>query len=138
LLRDEIGRQFADRYLERFGPGATPQVGCQSYTSMHHYAVAASIAAGTAGPGEFEHNRKVARALRDTVYRGVVGAVRYHPEWQAAVPYPDFVQDPSLGMPHLFYQVQDRKGRLGLIAPEPYNTEHFVTPSWFTPSSRPR
>jgi branched-chain amino acid transport system substrate-binding protein len=54
------------------------------------------------------------------------------------VPYPDFVQDPSLGMPHLFYQVQNRKGRLGLIAPEPYNTEHFVTPSWFTPSSRPR
>ncbi|WP_024927468.1 MULTISPECIES: ABC transporter substrate-binding protein [unclassified Mesorhizobium] len=132
LLRDDMGKHFAELYLARFGQGSTPQVGCQSHTAMHHYAVAASIAGGTGGPGDFEQNRKIARALRETVYRGVVGCVRYHPDWQAAVPYPDFVQDPSLGTPHLFYQVHSQKGVLGLVAPEPYNTERFVVPSWFS------
>lgn len=135
LLRDDMGIRFADRYRERFGRGSTPQVGCQSYTAVHHYAVAASIAGGTGGPGDFEQNRKIARAMRDTIYRGIVGSVRYHPEWQAAVPYPDFVRDPSLGLPHLFYQIHDKKGTLGLIAPEPYNTERFIVPSWFSTKS---
>ena len=130
LLRDDMGKHFAELYVERFGQGSTPQVGCQSYTAMHHYAVAASIAGGTGGPGNFEQNRKIARSMRETVYRGVVGSVRYHPDWQAAVPYPDFVQDPSLGMPHLFYQI-GQKGSLALVAPEPYNTERFIAPSWF-------
>jgi branched-chain amino acid transport system substrate-binding protein len=130
LLRDEIGQAFHRRYLSRFGVGSTPQIGCQCYNAVHHYAIAASIAGGTGGPGEVEQNRRVARALRETAYRSVAGTVRYHPQWQAAVAYPDQVHDPSLGMPHLFYQVQDLKGDLALIAPSPYNADRFVVPPW--------
>jgi branched-chain amino acid transport system substrate-binding protein len=130
LLRDEMGRVFAERYVSRFGQSSTPQVGCQSYTAMHHYALAAALAGGTAGPGGFEQNRKLAGRLKELVYRGVTGIVRYHPEWQAAVPYPDATNDPSLGMPHLFYQIQDHEKEQELIAPEPYNTGRFITPPW--------
>jgi branched-chain amino acid transport system substrate-binding protein len=130
LLRDEIGERFAIRYMARFGRGSTPQIGCQCYNAVQHFAIAASIAGGTGGPGEFHQNRKVARALGATAYRSVAGIVRYDPKWQAAVPYPDQVHDPSLGMPHLFYQVQDMSGNLALIAPAPYNANSFVLPPW--------
>ncbi|PNG24900.1 ABC transporter substrate-binding protein [Methylocella silvestris] len=136
LLRDDMGQRFARRYIQRFGEGSTPQVGCQSYIAVHHYAIATAIAGGSGGPGEFEQNHAVARALRETIYRSVAGTIRYHPKWQAAMPYPDYVLDPSLGLPHLFYQIQDWKnGPLALIAPEPYNTEHFVLPPWIQTSS---
>jgi branched-chain amino acid transport system substrate-binding protein len=130
LLRDEIGQAFARRYHARFGEAATPQVGCQSYSSVHHYAVAASLAGGTGAPGDLDRNREVARRLKETIYRSVSGVVRYHPQWQAAVPYPDPVHDPSLGMPHLFYQIQHHEGEQALIAPEPYHTQRFVLPPW--------
>jgi len=130
LLRDEAGNRFAQRYIARFGPSSTPQVGCQCYNAVRHYAIAASIAGGTGGPGEFAQNRQIAQALQETTYRGVAGTVKYHPEWQAAIPYPDYIHDPSLGMPHLFYQIQDRSGDLALIAPAPYNADSFRLPPW--------
>ena len=135
LLRDEIGERFARIYLDRFGQGSTPQVGCQCYNAVRHYAIAVAIADGSGGPGNFSQNRNVARALIDTNYRGVAGVTQYHPKWQAAVPYPDQIADPSLGMPHLFYQVQAVTGRLALIAPAPYNVDRFILPSWFRRNS---
>jgi branched-chain amino acid transport system substrate-binding protein len=72
----------------------------------------------------------VAERLKNTVYRSVVGTIRHHPEWQAAVPYPDATTDPSLGIPHLFYQIQNDNLDLVLIAPEPYNGGRFVLPPW--------
>jgi branched-chain amino acid transport system substrate-binding protein len=130
LLRDDIGQAFSQRYLERFGRGSTPQIGCQTYNALRHYAVAAAVAGGTGGPGEADKNRKIAKALLNVPYRGVAGITRYHPRWQAAVAYPDQSHDPSLAMPHLFYQVQDRSGPLSLIAPEPYNVDRFILPPW--------
>ncbi len=130
LLRDDMGRNFAQRYTARFGENSTPQVGCQAYTSLHHYAIAAALAAGTGEPGNFKKNREVARRLASTIYRGVAGTVRYNPKWQAVVPYPDATNDPSLGMPHLFYQIQQYDGEQVLIAPEPYNTGRFMAPNW--------
>ncbi len=132
LLRDESGESFAQRYIMRFGQASTPQVGCQCYNAVHHYAIAASVAGGTGGPGNDTQNRKVAQALIDVPFRSVAGIVRYHPQWQAAIAYPDQVQDPSLGMPHLFYQVQEHAVGLALIAPAPYNSDRFVLPAWFS------
>jgi branched-chain amino acid transport system substrate-binding protein len=132
LLRDEMGHAFARRYIARFGEGSTPQVGCQSYSATQHYALAASLAGGTGGPGDFRQNRKVATHLKETIYRSVTGIIHYHPEWQSAIPYPDLVHDPSLGMPHLFYQIQDHEKEQALIAPEPYNTAKFTLPPWMS------
>ncbi|MEG6507688.1 ABC transporter substrate-binding protein [Methyloligella sp. 2.7D] len=147
LLRDEMGKRFETRYKARFGDGSTPTIGCQSYSNLHHYAVGAAMAGGSGAPGDFEQNRKVAFALRGMIYRTVHGTIRYHPDWQAVVPYPVLTPDPSLGMPHIFYQIHDFRAPLAMIAPEPYNTERFIYPPWMSgrptetkpaPSANPR
>ncbi len=130
LPRDEMGKSFARKYRDRFGPTSTPEVGCQPYTSLHHYAIAAAIAGQTGGPGTFEANRAVAKCLMNYTYRSVSGTIRMHPTWQAAVPYPDAVHDPSLGLPHLFYQVRGPDQTQALIAPEPYADSQFELPPW--------
>lgn len=130
LPRDELGQAFAKAYVERFGPNSTPEVGCQPYTSLHHYAIAAAIAGRTGGPGEAEVNRHVAQCLMDYTYRSVSGTIRFHPKWQAAVPYPDAVHDPSLGLPHLFYQIQGPDQHQALVAPAPYADSLFELPPW--------
>ena len=131
LLRDEIGWAFFRRYKDRFGAGATPEIGCQTYNALHHYAIAAAVAGGTGGPNEHETNRRVAEMLTDLPYRSVSGTIRYHPKWQAGVPYPDATHDPSLGMPHLFYQLRGPDDPNALIAPEPYSDSRFEVPPWF-------
>ena len=44
------------------------------------------------------------------------------------IPYPDDTADPSIGMPHLTFQIQD--GQQKIISPEPYTTGKFQVPSW--------
>ncbi|MDQ0396125.1 ABC transporter substrate-binding protein [Labrys monachus] len=130
LPRDEMGRHFAQTYKAKFGPHTTPEIGCQPYSSMHHYAIAASVAGGTGGPGAFAINRRIAKVLLNLPYRSVAGTVRYHPKWQAAVPYPDATRDPSLGLPHLFYQLREPEDPPALIAPEPFADAAFELPPW--------
>ncbi len=130
LIHDDYGMNFCKRYRTRFGPASTPEVGALPYSSMHHYAIAAAVAGGTGAPHEFNQNRKVAHRLKDITYRSVLGTIHYHPQWQAAVPYPDATNDPSRGMPHLFYQVQGEKNELVAIAPVPYNIGQFEMPPW--------
>jgi branched-chain amino acid transport system substrate-binding protein len=132
LPRDDLGRKFAATYRARFGPQSTPEVGCQPYCSLHHYAIAAAVAGGVGEPGNVETNRRIAKALLDIPYRSVAGMIRYHPVWQAAVPYPDATQDPSLGLPHLFYQLRGPDQPAALIAPEPYIEQPFEPPPWLT------
>lgn len=130
LLRDDMGCAFADAYKGRFGEHSTPEIGCQPYTSLHHYAVAAAVAGGSGAPGEHEKNRRIARVLIELPFRSVAGTIRYHPRWQAAVPYPDATSDPSMGLPHLFYQLRDQDDAPALIAPEPFADSTFELPPW--------
>lgn len=129
-LRDEIGEDFNNRYKERFGPSSSPLVAAQVYDSAHYYALAAAIAGGTGGPGEFEQNRKVSERLRNLIYRGVMGTTHFFKPEQAAIPYPDATNDPSLGMPHQYLQIQDYTKEPELIAPPPYETAAFKMPPW--------
>lgn len=130
LVHDAEGFAYSERYRARFGANSTPEVGALSYSALHHFALAAAVAGGTGAPYEFTQNRKVAGRLKDISYRSMLGMIQYHPKWQAAIPYPDATDDPSRGMPHLFYQVQDyRKGQI-VIAPVPYNTGRFQLPAW--------
>ncbi|GJE29379.1 ABC transporter substrate-binding protein [Methylobacterium organophilum] len=132
LLPDAMGNAFAQRYRARFGASSTPSVGAQTYVALHHYAIAAALEGGTAPPGHFEQNRRVAARLRRTIYRSVVGTIRYDVATQSAIPYPNVVSDPSLGMPHLFFQIQDHTADQVLIAPDPYRTGAFRLPSWMS------
>ena len=130
-LQDEIGQAFNNRYKERFGPSSSPLVGAQVYDSIHYWALAAAIAGGTAGPGGFDQNRKVAERLRRMIYRGVMGTTHFFLPEQAAIPYPDATNDPSLGMPHQYLQIQDFTDEPEMIAPPPYETAKFVMQPWF-------
>jgi branched-chain amino acid transport system substrate-binding protein len=62
------------------------------------------------------------------LFRGVSGTYRYRPGELTAIPYPDEVNDPSLGMPHLTFQIQNQEQVL--IDPEPYSQGQFELPSW--------
>lgn len=137
LLRDELGNRFAEKYKARFGPLSTPEVGCQPYTSLHHYAIAASVAGGCGGPGQHDQNRRIASVLLDLPYRSVSGMIRYHHRWQAAVPYPNATNDPSLGLPHLFYQLRNPDERANLVAPEPFSDAAFELPPWLGADPEP-
>jgi len=132
LPRDKLGQEFSIRYREKFGNNSTPEVGCQPYTSLHHYATAVALAGGSGGPGAFEQNGRVAKKLKETIYRSVSGCVNYHDKWQSAIPFPDAIHDPSLGMPHMFYQLRNLDQQSAIIAPEPYSDARFVVPGWIT------
>lgn len=129
LLQDEIGVNFAKRYVATYGMSSSPQIGCVTYASVHHYACAVAIAGGVGSPyADDSRNRKVAKALMEYPFRSVTGTINYHREWQACIPYPDYTADPSLGMPHLFFQMQ--RGQSKIIAPDPYTTGRFELPGW--------
>lgn len=133
LPQDEKGNAFRDKITAKFGDDSSPDVACGPYDYMHHYAIAAAVAGGPGKPGEFDQNRRIAQALKRIPYRGVCGTSNYHPEWQATIPYPTVEKrDPSLGIPHLYFQVQDHTGPRSLIMPSPYDVAEFKTPSWFS------
>ncbi len=132
-LQDEMGLAFMERYRGKYGSeGTSPLNGAIPYDSVFMYASSAAIAGGTGEPGEIEQNRKIADVLRRSIYRGVMGTTRFFQNWQAGVPYPDATDDPSLGMPHQYSQIQDWKRDAVIIAPSPYETAPFEMPPWMT------
>ena len=84
----------------------------------------------TGAPFELDQNRKVCDFIRSSIYRGVNGTLKFFQKEQAAIPYPSRTNDPSLGMPHQFLQVQDYREDPVLISPEPYTTGEFKLPWW--------
>ena len=69
--------------------------------------------------------------LANSVYRGVCGAYTFTnagPGELTCIPYPDETPDPSIGMAHLTFQIQN--GEQVLIAPDPYTTGSFQLPEW--------
>ncbi|MDD9992524.1 MAG: ABC transporter substrate-binding protein [Rhodospirillales bacterium] len=128
-LHDEIGQDFVRRYTEKWGAGSSPASGVQTYDQTHLWAISAAIAGGPGEPydGE-EQNRKVADWMRRLSYRGICGSYRFTEN--AGTHYPAQTNDPSLGLPHQFLQVQDYTQAPVLIAPEPYGVADFVLPPW--------
>lgn len=132
LPQDERGNVFREKLSARFGAESSPDVACGPYDYMHHYAIAAAIAGGPGAPGEVDQNRKIADALKRVTYRGVCGTSNYDPVSQSTIPYPTIeTRDPSLGIPHLYFQVQDYQAPRALIMPSPYDQAEFKIPSWF-------
>jgi branched-chain amino acid transport system substrate-binding protein len=121
-LPDQIGQAFKDRYREEYGAEAgLSQAGAQ-YDLVHLWAQAAAM---TGDPSDFDG---VNENIKRLTYRGVSGTYRYKPGELTAIPYPDEVSDPSLGMPHLTFQIQNQEQVL--IDPEPYIQGEFKLPEW--------
>jgi branched-chain amino acid transport system substrate-binding protein len=118
-LQDEIGTAFEKRYKAKFGPNAGHDSCAQSYDGAMVWATAAALAGGSGEPDNAEQNRKVADRMRSMIHRGVTGTTRFDPAVQAAYTFPTQTNDPSLGMPHQFLQIQDFNKGPVLIAPAP-------------------
>ena len=58
------------------------------------------------------------------------GAYTFNHTGLTCIPYPDDTPDPSIGMPHLTFQIQN--GKQVAISPEPYTTGKFQLPPWLT------
>ncbi|WP_299852243.1 ABC transporter substrate-binding protein [uncultured Roseovarius sp.] len=129
-LQDEIGIAFREAYAAKFGADASPNSGGQTYQALYMYAIAASLAGGVGAAYEEEQNRKVAERLRGLIFRGPMGTYRCVQETQSAYAYPAQTNDPSLGMPHIFSQIQSKAEDGKLVAPWPYIVADFQLPNW--------
>lgn len=129
-LKDEMGTAYGKRVFEKYGDGATPEVAGQVYDSVYTWAIAAARAGGTGEPYDgIEQNKKVCHFLREQIYRGVVGTIKFM--WgQAATPYPAETNDPSLGMPTLMMQCQKWQEPVEYVSPDLYATQDFMVPPW--------
>jgi branched-chain amino acid transport system substrate-binding protein len=116
------GAAFTRRFTKRWGESPGGSTAPAIYDSFHIYANAVREAGGP------EDRRRVADRIRSTVYRGATGAHSFDPANNCARSYPTEVSDPSLGMPHVYYQVRD--GAHIAISPEPYVTGEFRPPPW--------
>ncbi|MGV8969239.1 MAG: ABC transporter substrate-binding protein [Microbacteriaceae bacterium] len=121
-LPDQIGIDFRARYKEKYGAEAGLSQSGAQYDIVRLWARAASSAGD---PTDFE---RVCAIVKGSYFRGVVGTYAFDQTELTAVPFPDLVSDPSLGMPHLTYQI--RGGEQLLISPEPYGSADFELPSW--------
>lgn len=121
-LPDRIGVDFRERYRAKYGAEAGLSQSGAQYDMVHLWARAASSAAD---PTAYE---TVCDSVKGSLYRGVVGTYAFDQSELTAIPYPDRAEDPSLGMPHLTYQI--RGGEQILISPEPYTGGDFELPSW--------
>jgi branched-chain amino acid transport system substrate-binding protein len=122
ITDDEIGRAFVKAYENQHGeaPGLS-NAGAQ-YDLVRLWAQAAALAGD---PYDFD---QVNENLQNMVFRGVSGAFRFQPGELAPYPYPDEIPDPSIGMPHLTFQIQDQQQVL--ISPDPYSGGRFQLPEW--------
>ena len=122
LAGDARAKAFADRFNTSYGsPPGFSNAGDQ-YDLVHLWAENAAIAGD---PYDFATVNKL---VANTVYRGVCGAYSFLPGTLTCYPYPDDTPDPSLGMPHLTFQIQN--GQQVLISPDPYTTGKFQLPDW--------
>ena len=118
--KDPVAREWYEKYKRRYGeePGLMAAV---NYDMFWLWANAAQLA-GSIDP------KKMAPVLERLIYRGVCGVYNFN-EYHYCISYPSETYDPSLGLPHLHYQI--KKGRDVLVAPTPYSVEEPELPSWF-------
>ena len=122
---DKIADDFNAAFQAKFGREAGFSNAGDHYDMTKMWAQAAALAGD---PFDFE---TVNGILAKTVYRGVCGAYTFtngKPGELTCIPYPDETSDPSIGMAHLTFQIQN--GQQVLIAPDPYTTGKFILPSW--------
>ena len=122
IFDDEIGQKFVEAYRAKHNqePGLS-NAGAQ-YDLIRMWAQAAAMAGD---PYDFA---RVNQNLQTMVFRGVSGAFKFQPGELAPYPYPEKIPDPSIGMPHLTFQIQD--GKHVLISPPPYAKGEFQVPAW--------
>ncbi|MDX6591358.1 MAG: branched-chain amino acid transport system substrate-binding protein [Gaiellales bacterium] len=122
LQNDPIAQPFIDKFTEKFGSGPGFSNAGDQYDLTKIWAQAVGY---VGDPFNFD---KVNAFIKATPYRGVCGAYTFNRPGLTCIPYPDDTADPSIGMPHLTFQIQN--GQQVAISPTPYTTGSFELPTW--------
>ena len=122
LQDDPISQPFIEKFTAKFGAGPGFSNAGDQYDLMHIWAQAASV---VGDPKDFD---AVNAYVKGTTYRGVCGSYNFNRSDLSCIAYPDDTDDPSIGMAHLTFQIQD--GKQIIISPPPYETGKFQLPSW--------
>ena len=122
LQNDPIAGPFIDKFTSKYGASPGFSNAGDQYDLMKIWAQAAGFAGD---PYDFD---KINAYIKATPYRGVCGAYTFNHTGLTCIPYPDDTPDPSIGMPHLTFQIQN--GKQVAISPEPYTTGKFQLPPW--------
>jgi branched-chain amino acid transport system substrate-binding protein len=122
LQDDPIADPFNAAFQKKFNASAGFSNAGDQYDLVHMWASAAGQA------GNPYHFAKINEIVKNSIYRGVCGIYRFPDDYLTCYPYPDYTKDPSLGMPHLTFQIQN--GKQVLISPDPFATGSFQLPDW--------
>jgi branched-chain amino acid transport system substrate-binding protein len=122
LQQDPVADPFQAAFQRKFNASPGFSNAGDQYDLVHLWAQAASAAGD---PYDFAAVNKI---IKNTVYRGTCGSYRFPDSYLTCYPYPDATKDPSLGIPHLTFQIQN--GKQVLVSPQPYATGGFQLPPW--------
>jgi branched-chain amino acid transport system substrate-binding protein len=122
LQNDPIAQPFINAFTQKFGAGPGFSNAGDQYDLVKLWANAVGF---VGDPYNFD---KVNAFIKATPYRGVCGAYTFDRTGLTCIPYPDDSKDPSIGMPHMTFQIQN--GQQKVISPEPYTTGQFQLPPW--------
>jgi len=122
LQNDPIATPFQQAFQAKFNTQPGFSNAGDQYDLVKLWAQAVEQAGD---PYDFASVNKI---VKNTTYRGVCGTYRFPDAYDTCYPYPDYTKDPSLGMPHLTFQIQN--GKQVLISPDPYTTGAYQRPPW--------
>jgi branched-chain amino acid transport system substrate-binding protein len=122
LQNDPVASPFQSAFQSQFNAQVGFSNAGDQYDLVKLWAQAVEIAGD---PYDF---KAVNAAVKATTYRGVCGTYRFPDDYLTCYPYPDYTKDPSLGMPHLTFQIQN--GKQVLVSPAPYTTGSYQRPPW--------
>src|SRR6185312_1524376 len=122
LQNDPVAQPFNAAFQAKFNASAGFSNAGDQYDLVHLWANAVAEAGN---PYDFARVNKI---VKGPVYRGVCGTYSFPDDSLTCCPYPDHTKDPSLGMAHLTFQIQNWNHVL--ISPDPYATGSFQLPSW--------
>lgn len=120
---DDVARAFSQRYRDAWAvsPGRS-----HAGIAYDRVRILASAWSRADSPRDFT---SVIESLRQGVHRGVNGAYSFANAGQSALAYPLATPDPSIGMAHLVFQIQDNRQRI--VHPAPYTEARFRRPAWW-------
>jgi branched-chain amino acid transport system substrate-binding protein len=122
LQNDPVATPFQQAFQAKFNAQAGFSNAGDQYDLVKLWAQAVEV---VGDPYDF---KAVNHVVKNTIYRGVCGTYRFPDAYLTSYPYPDYTKDPTLGMPHLTFQIQN--GKQVLISPDPYTTGTYQKPPW--------
>jgi branched-chain amino acid transport system substrate-binding protein len=129
-MNDAVGLAFQERYQTKWDAPAGFSNAGTGYDEVYLLAHAWGVTGDTRN---FDAN---IAELKRNIYRGVSGGYWFgSEEANFCLAYPSEMPDPSLGNPHLFFQIQpDDSGALShkIIDPAPYIQTQYVKPPWLS------